>query len=353
MGPHRAAPLRSIDARNRATVAAGFVTGLLSGLRARGDDPRVLLAAAGLSQDALAATSRTPIDAYAELYNRVVEHLDDEGFALFEAPVPRGTFEFLCRAVIGAPTLAVALERAARFLKLVLPQLEVRIERAESRARLVIAERRRLAHRADDPRRVFAFEWLLRLLHGLACWLAARGIALDEVRFPYSRPRHAADYALVYSERVLFEAPQLVASFDAAVLELPVRRGESDLAAFLDGAPGKISMLYRRDRATSRRVREALAGSLAHAPGLEAIAERVGVSARTLHRRLEHEGTSFRALRESVRREEAIQRLEKTDQSIADIATALGYSEPSAFFRSFIQWTNIAPSKYRKRNSSS
>jgi AraC-like DNA-binding protein len=53
-----------------------------------------------------------------------------------------------------------------------------------------------------------------------------------------------------------------------------------------------------------------------------------------------------------VRRDEAIQRLEKTDQSIAEIAVALGYSEPSAFFRSFIKWTKLAPSAYRKRESS-
>jgi AraC-like DNA-binding protein len=341
----------SIDGGHRATVAAGFVSGLLSGAKARGDDPRALLGAAGLPPESLHAPARTPIDAYAALYNHVVEHLGDEGFALFAQPLRPGTFEFLCRGVIGAPTVGVALDRAARFLDLVLPDLEVRVSREGSQARLEIVERRRLRTRTDDPRRVFAFEWLLRLLHGLACWLAARGIALDEVRFPYPRPEHAADYALVYSERASFDRRELVARFDATVLDLPVRRGESDLAAFLDGAPGKISMLYRRDRETSRRVREALAGALAESPNLDAIAHRLGVSGRTLHRRLGDEGTSFRAIREALRREEAIERLEKTDESIADIAAALGYSEPSAFFRSFVQWTQIAPSLYRKRST--
>ena len=53
-----------------------------------------------------------------------------------------------------------------------LPDLEVTVTREGPRARIVVAERRRLRARAADPARVFAFEWLLRLLHGLACWLA-------------------------------------------------------------------------------------------------------------------------------------------------------------------------------------
>lgn len=340
----------SVPGPHRATVAAGFVIGLLSGLRARGEDPRALLQAAGLSPVALSEGSRTPVEAYAALYNHVVRHLGDEGFALFAAPLRPGTFEFLCRGVIGAATLGEALARAARFLGLVLPDLEVRVARSLGRGRIEIVELKRLRTRAADPRRVFAFEWLLRLLHGLACWLAARGLALDEVRFPYPRPKHAADYALVYSELSAFDAPRLTATFDAALLDLPVRRTEADLAAFLEGAPGKISMLYRRDREMARAVRETLAPSLGAAPGFSAIARRLELSPRTLHRRLTDEGTSFRAIKEALRREEAVQRLENTKQSVAEIAEALGYSEPSAFFRAFVGWTGVSPTRYRKRN---
>jgi AraC-like DNA-binding protein len=129
-----------------------------------------------------------------------------------------------------------------------------------------------------------------------------------------------------------------------------VRRGESDLAAFLEGAPGKIAMLYRRDREVARAVREALAGSLGALPDLDAAARLLHLSARSLHRRLADEGTSFRAIKDSVRREEAVKRLEKTRESIAGIAAALGYSEPSAFFRAFVGWTGASPTQYRKRN---
>ncbi|MGZ5078240.1 MAG: AraC family transcriptional regulator [Usitatibacter sp.] len=332
-------------------MAAGFVTGMLSGVRARGIDPKPLLLAAGLPYACLAELDgRVPIANYAALYNIVVRHLDDEGFALFSSPLRLGTFEFLCRAVLGSRTLGEALDLAGRFLRLVLADLSVTISRKEPWARLEISERRPLQALRQDPRRVFAFEWLLRLLHGLACWLARRSLPLDEVRFPFGPPRHAADYALVYAERSIFGGGSLVARFDAALLDLPVRRDESDLAAFLDGAPGKITMLYRRDREMARAVRELLSGDLASAPSFEETARLLKLSPRTLHRHLHDEGSSFRAIKDGARREIALARLEKSRSSIAQIAAELGYSEPSAFFRAFQGWTGEAPSAHRKRH---
>jgi AraC-like DNA-binding protein len=250
--------------------------------------------------------------------------------------------------VIGSKTLGEALDRAGRFLHVVLSDVAVTVERDEKLARIVLTEMRRLRREPSDPRRVFAFEWLLRLLHGLSCWLVARGIALDEVRFPYPRPPHAPDYALVYTEHSVFDCESLAASFEAALLDLPVRRDESDLAAFLDGAPGKISMLYRRDREMVRAVRELLAKSMAM--GFDEAARALALTPRTLHRRLHDEGSSFRAIKDRLRRELALARLEKTETSVADIANELGYSEPSAFFRAFQGWTGEAPSEHRKRH---
>ncbi len=335
---------------HRATVAAGFVTGMLSGLRGRGVDALPLLKEAGIAPSVLRdRRSRVPIAAYVALYNAVVRGLDDEGFALFAAPVRPGTFEFLCRATVGSATLGEALDRAARFLRLVLPDLAVTLSRSGSLARLEIGEQRRLRREAGDPRRVFAFEWLLRLLHGLACWLAGRGIALQAVRFPYPRPPHASDYALVYTEHATFGGGALLATFDAALLDLPVVRGPNDVAGFLEGAPGRISMLYRRDREMARRVRETLAAALAASPSLDEVARALAVSPRTLHRLLRQEGTGFRAVKDALRREIALARVEGTRQGVARIAADLGYAEPSAFFRAFLAWTGESPSARRKR----
>lgn len=348
MATERSFSLRWNRVADRATVAAGFVTGMLSGLPARGVDAAPLLREAGIAPSSLRVRgARVPLSSYVALYNAVVRVLEDEGFALFCAPLRPGTFEFLCRATAGSASLAEALDRAARFLAIVLPDLAVSVRRARGTARLAIAERRRLARDAGDARRVFAFEWLLRLLHGLSCWLAGRGIALDSVRFPFPRPPHAADYALVYTERSSFEGAELLATFDAALLDLPVVREASDVDAFLEGAPGRISILYRRDREMVRRVRDVLARSLEI--GLPEAAAALELAPRTLHRRLREEGSSFRAVKEALRRDAAFARLERTRQGVAVIAAELGYAEPSAFFRAFRRWTGHSPSVYRKR----
>lgn len=331
-------------------MAAGFVSGMLSGLREQGRDAAPILAAAGLGPETLARRgARVPIDRYAALYNAVVRALEDEGFGLFRAPLRPGTFEFLCRSLMGSRTLGEALDRAGRFLCLVLPDLRLRVLREGGLARIEIAETRPLRARRADPRRIFAFEWLLRLLHGLACWLAGRGLALAGVQFPYPRPAHAADYRRVYTERSTFGSRTLVAWMDAALLDLPVRRDEADLAAFLEGAPGKITLLYRRDRETARGVRAILAAALPRSLALGDAARALGLSPRTLHRRLHDEGASFRAVKDALRRDLALARLEKTRESVARIAADLGYSEPSAFFRAFLGWTGEAPSAYRRR----
>ena len=165
----------------RATVAIGFVRGMLSGLCHQGIDPVPLLEAAGIAATVIEdPAARVPVDRYAALYTLLNRQLDDEAFGLFATPMRCGSYEFLCRSVITAPTLADALERSSRFLRLVLPDLAVSLERDRGEARLRIVETRPL-----NIGRVFAFEWLLRLLHGLSSWLVGIRIVLDAATFPY------------------------------------------------------------------------------------------------------------------------------------------------------------------------
>lgn len=341
---------RSNAGRRRATVAMGFVTGMLSGPFARGVDASRLLLEVGINAvDLSDPNGRVPIASYAALYNLIGRELDDEGFGLFSAPLRIGTFEFLCRSVLSSRTLEEALDRCARFLRLVLPELQLAISRDRTLAQIEIREMSPLGDARDDPRRVFAFEWLLRLVHGLACWLVGRSLALNSVRFPYPRPFHAEDYGLIYTARSFFDSPSLVASLNANLLDLPIRRDEEALATFLDGAPGKITMLYRRDRETVGLVRDILARALPESVSLEQAAERLHLSSRTLHRRLHSEGSSFRAIKDALRRDIALSKIEKKRQPIGRIAADLGYSEESAFFRAFRKWTGEAPTRYRRR----
>lgn len=339
--------------RHRATVAIGFVSGMLSGLASRNIESAGLLKASGIDPGALSdPEGRVPLKNYAALYNALVQKLGDEGFALFSKPLPIGTFEFLCRSMVSSKTLTEALDRGSRFLRLVLPDLEVTITRSRGTAEIEIAETRPLRPNTDDPCRVFAFEWLLRLLHGLACWLVGRELHLGSVRFPYSRPAHASDYALIYTPCSMFGGPKLMASMKANLLDLPIRRDDDALEDFLAGAPGKITMLYRRDREMVHQVRDLLAKAFPEPITLDDIAHKLNLSSRTLHRRLQEEDSSFRAIKDALRRDLALSQIEKSDLPISQIAASLGFSEPSTFFRAFRVWTGVAPTAYRNRLAS-
>ena len=83
--------------------------------------------------------------------------------------------------------------------------------------------------------------------------------------------------------------------------------------------------------------------------GLEEAARELHLSPRTLHRRLQDEGASFRAVKDALRRDLALARLARPGGNVARVAAELGYSEPSAFFRAFQGWTGEAPSAWRRR----
>jgi AraC-like DNA-binding protein len=326
------------------------VTGLLAGLVRIGRDPVPLLEAAGIAVTCITEpTMRVPVDRYAALYNLTNRVLDDEAFGLFSTSMRVGSFEFLCRALVSAPTLGEALDRTGRFLRVLLPDVAVASQRRGDTAILLISEERSLATQAGDPGRVFAFEWLLRLIHGLSCWLVDRGLALDLVAFPYPRPAHAEDYALIYTAHAEFDAPILAAQFDATLLDLPIRRDEAAVTVFLQGAPGKITMLYRRDREMVLRVRDLLRNALPENLDLDQVASALYLSQRTLHRRLAGEGASFRGIKEALRRDLALAQLAKTRDPVAKIAADLGYADTSTFFRAFTDWTGVAPTEYRRR----
>lgn len=321
---------------------------MLAGIGRTGLRPERLLDHAEIATTLLdQPTSRIPVSRYAALYRLINEQLDDEGFALFSRPLRRGSFELLCRGALSANTLAEALERIARYLKVMLDDLDVELTRSGQAAVLIISQEQDLPVGQDG--RVFAFEWLLRLIHGLAAWLVAHPLPLDEVAFPFPPPLHADDYDLIFAPRYTFDAPRLEARFAAELLTLPVRRDEAALRLFLADAPASITTLYRGDRSLALRVREQLRAALPDALSLPELSRRLFISPRTLHRRLEAENASLRGLRESVRRELAIEWLGKTQRPLSRIAADLGFADSASFYRAFLGWTGHGPRDYRRQ----
>ena len=83
-------------------------------------------------------------------------------------------------------------------------------------------------------------------------------------------------------------------------------------------------------------------------PDLASTAKALHLSTSTLQRHLTTEGTSFQSLKDQLRRDLAIQRLNSSTVPLAALAAELGFADSAAFQRAFKTWTGSAPGSYRK-----
>ncbi|MGQ0621028.1 MAG: AraC family transcriptional regulator [Panacagrimonas sp.] len=111
-------------------------------------------------------------------------------------------------------------------------------------------------------------------------------------------------------------------------------------------------LLERRQIAgIAGRVRQQLLGGLGLVSGLDEVARTLNLSSRSLRRRLDDEGTSFRDLVEDTRRQLAEQMLGTTDMKLDELAVHLGYADTASFTRAFRRWHGVSPGQYRPHRS--
>ncbi len=96
------------------------------------------------------------------------------------------------------------------------------------------------------------------------------------------------------------------------------------------------------------KVRQKLLGDMGLGATLDDMASELALSSRSLRRKLEQEGSSYRELIEEERRQLALQLLDNTNMKIEEVAAHLGYTDAGGFVRAFKRWMNCAPSEYRK-----
>ena len=98
-----------------------------------------------------------------------------------------------------------------------------------------------------------------------------------------------------------------------------------------------------------RRALVDLVGNGRGSPDIELVAATVGVSVRTLQRRLHRSGTSYADLARAVRRDAALPMLKNRKQTIGEIARTLGYADHPHFTRAFQRWMGLSPREFRRR----
>ncbi|WP_184705366.1 AraC family transcriptional regulator [Rhizobium lusitanum] len=326
----------------RRMISPFFVEEALDCLRRQGKSSERLLTALGLPTRVDAPISA---ESYGALWLAIAAEIDDEFFGMGGRPMHRGSFTLLCHCILHAKTLDQALHRALRFLNIVLEDPKGHIEVADGLAHVVLTD-------LTGARSAFAYRTYWILLHGIACWLIGRRIPLRMVDFRCDEPDHGADYRQFFGAPVRFSQPVSRLAFDVSLLKLPVTRSEQALKQFLRNAPANILVRYRYDAGLAASVRKRLRQlPPASWKAFDELAAQMRMSPSTLRHRLHAEGQNYAAIRDEIRRDLAIEMLQTTEFGVGEIATRLGFSEPSAFHRAFRKWTARSPAAFRREMS--
>ncbi|MEM8559160.1 MAG: AraC family transcriptional regulator [Bacteroidota bacterium] len=246
-------------------------------------------------------------------------------------------------AMKSALTLRGTYERAARYVVVLtnVAQYEVETTGGTGFMHLHREGERRLGMRLSNEATLASFVAIAREV-------SAEPFRLDAVYLRHPAPSSTAEHEAYFGCPVLFDADRDALQLSVAVLQAPNKLGDAGLVRFFDTHLDAEVEAIDDDAPLARQVHDFVTTSLSEGiPALSAVAGHLGMSGRTLQRRLADEGHSYQTLVDEARRRLARRLLKETDSSLAEVAFMTGFSEQSAFTRAFKRWAGQTPRSFR------
>ena len=152
-----------------------------------------------------------------------------------------------------------------------------------------------------------------------------------------------------FGSPVEFGAERNSISFSKSTIETPILSANPKLARINDQIV--IDYLARHDQQSlvAKAQAQIIERLPSGRPNQAEIARVLNMSLRNFQRKLKQEGTSFRELVDTIRKDLAIQFIKEHDRSISAISYSLGFTEPANFTRSFKSWTGMSPKQFRQQ----
>ncbi len=245
--------------------------------------------------------------------------------------------------VSSSPTVRDAMEQSSRYIRLINDALDVNIQYEDD---MVFV---RFENSVVLPRAAVDFQVGSFFNNHVKEWLGKR-ISDVTVYFAHQAPEKLSEYERTFAPAtVRFSAPFVGFGFDKALLELRLPTADPNLHAVLvpvaDQTLGKMVQTKTVTADVRRIIHERLPLG---APEIADVAAELAMSMRTLARRLESEGTTFRELVDDVRRKLALDSVGNRDIGFSELSYRLGFSHVAAFHRAFRRWTGQTPLTYRR-----
>lgn len=256
-----------------------------------------------------------------------------------------GDFDVMEYAAANCATVGEALRLAAKHIALAHDGIFMELDVVAPLATLRVRPLWGVAH---EP---VALEFLFASL--LMYGARSIGHPTRPLRVELTHPAPVGAELRVYEDsfrEVRFGCDANTMWLNAAALDLPHRAPDRSLLEILTKhADALLTQLSPRPPGIAERARVVIAETLlAESTGADRVARQLGVSLRTLHRRLAEEGTSHGELVDEVRREQAKLHLASNQFSIGEISFLLGFSHPNGFHKAFKRWTRMTPAQYRE-----
>ena len=307
--------------------------------------PARILEAASLSQSDYSKPGvRFPTQRYADVLSLLVEASNNPHIALSlaEATQPRmlGSIGFLMST---SATLGKAYQTLIDYLPLLMEGAVLQMEPVDDGVLLTLE----LNHSQLQP-----VEYLLGCLINWSRWLTGQQIPARCVRFAFPEPQDIQPYQRFFAAEVESNALRNQLLLPSDYLSLACLEANEEMhqlhLEFADSLLSKMNQqgaLIAQTRNLIRRQLNEGGGTVRR----DEVAETLGMSLRTLQRKLGILGTSFQDVYDVTRRDVALQLIQRGQMSFGEIAFQLGFSNQSAFQKAFKRWMGVAPSLYRQQ----
>jgi AraC-like DNA-binding protein len=328
-------------------IAAGVVRVVVEAVERVGVTREAVLAAAGIEARRLEQVmDRFDQSEFAALQVHAMDLTRDEALGLhMGAQASEASLDLLAHLVSHAPTLRDALGVCAQFHRIAIDDCQFTVRERGDLATVQYA----FVHTVERSDRMHA-EFVVGGLWRLVRTFVGPRATARAVTFEHARPAYHAEYARLFGGAERFGQPATSLSFDRDLLDLPQLHQHPELFSMLRAEAERALDKVVSGLRPSDQVRQyLLARPPARIPDIATAARDLGISERSLRRKLAADATSYRTLVRATLEASAGHMLRDPNRSIQETAHALGFSDAGAFHRAFKRWTGMTPKQYRER----